>query len=310
MNPSSRGANPAALRLLATMLRSRPATRTELRDLRGLPVEDLDQALYDLVRNGFVEIDGDRLAYHAPDRAIESQARALADLVALLPELNREWRQGDAPSITLDVDVVHGHEEQWRAWSRHAAITPPKAPLNLYPTLDVLRDVIAPGLGEAVTPYQENMRRARAVIPASVVTTADDRAVIDLLAAAGMQVRLARHLDSWVYSDPEVLCALPVIWGEHPPISIMIIREPAIRALTAAYAEQVWAAAVPYCVPQPEWHDVLRLLALGMSDRAIATAQNTSLRTVERRIAEAMAHYRVGTRFELGMAWAAEQAAH
>ena len=63
----------------------------------------------------------------------------------------------------------------------------------------------------------------------------------------------------------------------------------------------------PYRQPRPEWQDVLRLLALGLSDRAIASAHGTSQRTVERRIAEAMAHYGVGTRFELGVAWSVEQ---
>jgi DNA-binding NarL/FixJ family response regulator len=47
------------------------------------------------------------------------------------------------------------------------------------------------------------------------------------------------------------------------------------------------------------------MLALGMSDHAIATAQGTSVRTVQRRVSDAMAHYRVSSRFELGVAWAA-----
>lgn len=126
-------------------------------------------------------------------------------------------------------------------------------------------------------------------------------------APAGMSLRLARRIDSCVYSDPEVLCALPVVWGEHPPTSIIIVRDPVIRAVTAAYAEQIWVGATAYREPQPEWLDVLRLLSLGMTDKEIAASQNTSQRTVERRIAEAMAHYGVTTRFELGMAWAAEQ---
>ena len=130
---------------------------------------------------------------------------------------------------------------------------------------------------------------------------------MSLLTEAGMNLRLARNVDTWLYSDPEVLCALPVVWGEHPPTSIMIVRDPAIRAVPAAYAELVWAGAVPYREPVPEWLDVLRMLSLGMTDRDIAAAHNTSQRTVERRIAEAMAHYRVATRFELGMAWSAEQ---
>jgi hypothetical protein len=297
---------PTALRLLATLLRSRPATRAELREIRNLPADRVDGVLDQLVRAGFVEVDGERLTYRPPDLVVEQQARALAETVALLPELGREWHRGAGPSATLDVELVHGHEEQWRAWARHAALTPPIAPLNLYPTLDVLRDVIAPELTAAITPYRKDLG-ARAVVPASAVVTDADRAVLDVLVAAGMRLRLARRVESWLYSDPEVLCALPVVWAEHPPTSIMIVRDAAIRALTAAYAELVWSSAEPYRLPRPDWHDVLRLLALGMSDRAIATAQGTSQRTVERRIAEAMAHYGVGTRFELGMAWSAKQ---
>lgn len=294
------------MRLLATLLRSRPASRGGMHEIRALPV-GADGLLDQLIRAGFVEETSGGLTYRSPDRAVEEQAQALAGLVGLLPELSREWRQGSAQRSTLDVELVHGHEEQWRAWARHAALTPPRAPLNLYPTLDVLADLIVPELSDAARPYPDGMGNARAVLPASVVVTADDRRVVDGLAAAGMRIRLARHVDTWLYSDPEVLCALPVVWGEHPPTSIMIVHDPAVQALTAAYAEMVWGLAEPYREPRPEWHDVLRLLALGLSDRAIATAHGTSQRTVERRIAEAMAHYGVGTRFELGMAWSAKE---
>ncbi len=307
MAAPSLGGDHVAVRVLATLLRSRPQTLRELRELRSLPTDDLDGVLERLVRSGFIEVAGDRISYHAPDRAIEAQVAALAELVTVMPDLAREWRRGADTAVTLDAELVHGHEEQWRAWARYAAQTPPVAPLNLYPTLDVLRDVIAPALADAVTPYREGMSRARAVIPASVVITPYDRRVMDLLADAGMSLRLARRVDSWLYSDPEVLCALPVVWGEHPPTSIMIIRDPVVRAVTAAYAEQVWVSATDYRAPQPEWLDVLRLMALGMTDKEIAASQNSSQRTVERRIAEAMAHYRVTTRFELGMAWAAQR---
>ncbi|MBO3743133.1 helix-turn-helix transcriptional regulator [Actinoplanes flavus] len=289
-----------ALRLLVSLLRARPARRADLPAL-GLDDGPLDE----LIRAGFVAQTGDRLSYDEPAAVLARQARATADLIAVLPALAREWR--NHPRTTVGVELVHGHEEQWRAWARHAALTPPRAPINLYPSLEVLRDVIAPSLADVAGPYPEGMRQARAVLPAAAVVTDDDRAVIDVLIRTGLRVRLARRVESWLYSDPEVLCALPLTWGEDPPPSIMIVHDPAIRALTAAYCETVWRAAAPYRTPKPEFHEVLRMLALGMSDRAIATAQCTSQRTVERRIAEAMAHYAVGTRFELGMAWSAEQ---
>lgn len=290
------------MRVLTTLLRVRPRSVTELRMIRTLPSTDLDEILSRLAEAGFVRIDGDQLEVHSPDRVLESQATALADLTSLLPALSEEWQRGRAGQTSVEVEFVHGHEEQWRAWARYAAEHPPRAPLNLYPTLDVLRDVIAPEVEQVMAGYRAGLRARAVVVGASVITDAD-RAVIETLVRAGMEIRLARQLDSWAYADPGVLSALPVHWGEHPPTSIMIVRDPSITAVVSAYAELVWSAATPYAEPVAEWTDVLRMLTLGMSDTAIASAQGTSIRTVQRRIADAMAHYRVGSRFELGVAW-------
>jgi hypothetical protein len=307
VGPPAINDDAAALQLLATLLRVRPRTLAELRGLRNLPDEGLDEILERLALAGFVRIEGDVLEVRRPDHVLETQAAALAGLTTLLPALSEEWQRGSAAESRLDVELVHGHEEQWRAWARYAAIAPPRAPLNLYPTLDVLRDVIAPDVERVLADHRAGLR-ARAVVSGSAVVTPEDRTVVEILVRAGMEVRLAPRLDSWVYADPGVLSALPVVWGEHPPTSIMIVRDPSITALVSAYAEQVWRTATPYAVPVPDWGDVLRMLALGMSDGAIATAQGTSVRTVQRRVAEAMAHYGVGSRFELGVAWAAELA--
>jgi DNA-binding MarR family transcriptional regulator len=307
VGPPAINDDAAALQVLATLLRARPRTLTELRDIRNLPVDDLEEILQRLAHAGFVRIDGDRLDVRRPEDVLEIQAAALADLTALLPSLSAEWQRGSTAASRLDVELVHGHEEQWRAWARYAAIAPPRAPLNLYPTLEVLRDVIAPDVERVLAEHRAGLR-ARAVVSGSAVVTGEDREVVETLVRAGMEIRLARRLDTWVYADPGVLSALPVVWGEHPPTSIMIVRDPSITALVSAYAEQVWHAAAPYAVPAPDWGDVLRMLALGMSDGAIATAQGTSVRTIQRRVAEAMAHYRVSSRFELGVAWSADHA--
>lgn len=298
------GGDPEAVQVLATPVRVRPGTVTELRAIRTLPLERLDAILAALERAGFVEVDGDRLVVAAPDEVLGRSAAALADLVGLVPTLGQEWQRGT--SGPLEVEVVHGHEEQWRAWARHAELTPPRDPINLYPNLDVLRDVIAPDLESVVAAHAAGVRM-RAVVPASTVVAADDRAVIATLERAGMQMRLVPALESWVYADRGVLCALPLTWAEHPPSSIMIARDPAITALVSSYAEHVWSTATPYSQPgaEPaERSEVLQMMGLGMSDQAIATALGTSMRTVQRRIAEALTHYGVGSRFELGAAWA------
>lgn len=283
--------DPDAIRILTTLLRTRPATMAELGAIApDVTSSDVDQLA------GFVHRDGDRLAYADPTAV----ADAVASLVSLLPDLGRHWSRGDS-SGRLDVELVHGVTEQWKAWGRYAAVAPPRSPFNAYPGMAGLADTLAPEMEDAVAPYPF---RARAILPASAVLTDADRAVVETMRRARMDVRLASRVDSWFYSDPGVLWAIPLTWGEFPPTSIMIGRDPVIGGLVAALADALWLGAQPYAAPRPEWDDVLRMLGHGMSDKAIATALGASQRTVERRIAAAMAHFRVGTRFELGAAWA------
>jgi ATP/maltotriose-dependent transcriptional regulator MalT len=57
-------------------------------------------------------------------------------------------------------------------------------------------------------------------------------------------------------------------------------------------------------VAQRGWEPVLTLMAKGRSDEQIADALDMGLRTVRRRIAEAMDELGARSRFELGAAWA------
>jgi hypothetical protein len=236
--------------------------------------------------------------------ALAAALRATADAVAALPRSIEEElleRRGELP-----VEVIHGSEEQWSAWARYAASIRPRAPINLYPSLDVIRTLIVTEVDSAVEPYREDIR-VRAILSADAVVTDADRDVVDRLVAAGMEVRLSAHVPSWLYADAGVLSALPLVWGEHPPSSIIVIRDPAISTALAALVEPLWSASEPYRAVAPEWADTLRLASLGLSDKAIATAQEVSHRTVQRRFAEAMEHYGVRSRFELGAAWRADQ---
>lgn len=290
----SRLGDPDVLRLLTTLLRTRPATVAELRALAP-EAEGVLPAL-----QGFVHRDGDRLSYSDPSHV----ATALGDLVGLLPQLSHAWARGGSAE-SIEVELVHGVREQWKAWSRWAATHPPRAPFNVYPGMSGLATTLAPTMEDAVAPYP---LRARAVLPAAAVLTDEDRAVVETLSRSRMEVRLASRTASWFYSDPGVLWALPVVWGEYPPTSIVIGTDPVVGAVVAALAESIWATAMPYGDPRPDWDDALRLLGHGLPDKAVATALGVSQRTIERRIAAAMSHYGVGTRFELGAAWARDDA--
>jgi hypothetical protein len=244
-----------------------------------------------------------RPSVDAEVQAVVAALREQADRVAALPRiLEDEVRERTGE---LAVDVIHGSEAQWSAWARYARQTPPRAPLNLYPSLDVVRSIV-PELAAAVAPHA-GKARFRAVVGANAVIEAADRETLGRLVAAGVEVRLSASVPSWAYVDPGVLAAVPLTWGEHPPTSIVVIRDAAISTALGALVEPLWAAAHPADAVLADPGDTLRLLALGLSDAAVAATQSTSPRTVQRRIAEAMRRYGVTSRFELGVAWAAEQ---
>jgi hypothetical protein len=244
-------------------------------------------------------------AAHREALAAADALRRQADWIAALPHtLAEELRERDGE---LPVEVIHGSDEQWSAWARYARRIPPRAPINLYPDLEIVRTLIVPSLPEAVAPMRGRVR-FRAIIGAAAVITEDDHAVVGELARAGVEVRLAPVVASWVYVDPGVLAAIPLVWGEHPPSSIMVVHDRALSTTLGALLEPMWASARPWSTPTAEWSDTLHLLALGLSDSAVAAAQSTSERTVQRRVSEAMAHYGVGSRFALAAAWSADGA--
>ncbi|MBO9578906.1 MAG: hypothetical protein J7480_09090 [Microbacteriaceae bacterium] len=236
--------------------------------------------------------------------AVAASLRELADTVAALPrdiEARLRERDGEVP-----IEIIREHGEMWAAWARYAAEHPPRAPINLYRSLAVVRELIVPEVAGAFAPYRERSGApivVRTIIRAEAVVTEDDRLAVDRLIEAGVDVRLAADVPSWIYADAGLVAGIPLEWGEDPPSGIMLIRDPALSTAIAALLEPMWAAAEPWRAPTHEWTDTLRLAALGLSDTAIAAAQGTSHRTVQRRIAEAMAHYRVRSRFELGAAW-------
>ncbi|PJJ63628.1 helix-turn-helix transcriptional regulator [Compostimonas suwonensis] len=301
----------AVLTVLATVYRMHSPSVSELAGLQALSTGRLDEILATLEDAGFLVVDGDTVRPTSPDLAFTSiaasaldaqtaAARSLTAFLEALPALSREWETGlSGDDQPLSAEVIHGHRSQWEAWSRYAASAPPRHPINLYPDLTVLRDIIVPDL-DAVRPAIQAGLVVRAVVPAAMAVDEEDRATLDAIVGAGVAVRTLPHVPSWLYVDDGVLAALPVTWGEHPPSSIMIVRHPTIVSALAALIESRWRDGRPYPNTSSGWDPVLALLAQGLSDAAVAQALGLSVRTVQRRIGEAMDHYAVTSRFELG----------
>ena len=308
-------ADPDARRVLSTIYRVRPTSRAELNALQGLPRERLPDILERLDAAGLIALDGDTIEALSPDRAMATATeqivtseldglRALATSAAALSALTRDWEVGSSPDDTAPwAEFVHGHEAQWKAWPRYAVTHPPRNPVNLYPDLSVMREVMV------ATMTEEEKRLVakaslRGVFPRSLLTDPEDRAFLDELRRLGTRIRIADEVPSWVYADRGLLCALPLDWAEHPPSSIAIVTHPSITEIVSLYVESIWDKAVDYPLADDGWEPVLRLLERGLSDAAIAQSLDISPRTVHRRISEAMERFDVHSRFELGAAWA------
>lgn len=145
---------------------------------------------------------------------------------------------------------------------------------------------------------------SRIVTLAEQLAAPDVRAQIGGFAALGIEVRTLATLPGFFLVDPDGMAVVPLEWGQRVPSTLAVTRDPAVVAALAASFEDLWDAAQPLPGVVHEWDPVLGLMAQGLSDGAIATALGQSLRTVRRRIAEAVEAYGVGSRFELGAAWA------
>ena len=304
--------DPDVLAVLRNLYRVRSATVQEFSALVSLPTARLGSILSLLEDAGYLLRDGDRITPIAPDTAVAaSVTSALASLAAssalleTLPLLARDWEVGESGTeYALTAEIIHGHQAQWEAWGRYAMQWPPRAPICLYPDLQILREIIAPDVA------QSGLRVSlRALLPAAVCADPASLTTLEQLIGAGVQIRTLPRVPYWIYADAGVYASVPVTWQEHPPNSILIIRQPAVVATLAYVAETQWSLGVPFTTDAEGWESVLRLLAQGMSDKAIASALGTSMRTVQRRITEAMDELGAASRFELGVAYARHQAA-
>jgi hypothetical protein len=308
-------ADPEVLAVLRTLYRVRPATVAALRQFDTMPKESLDEILATLEAEGFIQRAGEALNLISPDSTLVRAVTALleqqrstiddaASALAHLPTLARDWELGiGGESSPLAAEVIHGHRAQWDAWARYAIEMPPRKPVCMYPDLQILATLIAP----EITVVRERTgvdTPLRGMLPAGVCADPAARPVLDLLMAGGMEIRTLPSVPSLVYVDDGLYAAMPVNWAEHPPSSLLIVRNPSIVSALAFVLETQWSIATPFESVDDGWQPVLRLLAQGLSDRAIATSLGGSVRTVQRRITEAMSDLGVSSRFELGVAWA------
>lgn len=306
----------ATLDLLAVAYRARPSTVTELAELlEPDAAAGLERALRVLRDAGFLRLEGDRLefesvyaAFIAASEARISRLQADTDqtvaMMESLPHLIRNWDLGEAEvgaSHPLAARLVHGREHHWQIWQHHLAERTPDHPSWVLPDLRALREDF-PWVASDVA-GSDAARRARVIVRPADLEDAANHELVAVSAALGVEVRVLDDLPGWFYVDASHLAGLPVTWGESWPTTMVLIETPPVIAALNLVFDELWRRAVPAITVEHGWEPVIRLLAQGMTDEAVGRYLGLDVRTVRRRVADAMEELGASSRFMLGAAW-------
>ena len=314
----SHAPSPSVLDVLRIGLRSRVDSVAELAALAMRDEAEVRRDLEVLHGEGFVELRGDRIAYTAPEEVVADVVRRragdlgadmlrrladLAELVGQLPVLAREWETGSGDAHLFDVEVFHGpeavvdlwHVRQGRESARRTDVVLPDAS-RLYvadPAMQQVWHEASRGPG----------RRARvlASIADGVHPAAQQR--IDEELAGGVDIRLMERPPGWFWVTDEATVALPLVWGESWPTSVIAIRSRSVAGMASWLFEQLWDRAVPVRAGSATWDSLLTLMNGGATLEAASRVLGISERTGRRRVAEAMEHYNVSSMLALGVVW-------
>lgn len=304
--------------LLQRVLSARPTSIVELDELVGSIGWSGDEALVVLQELGLAERTGDRLEIQDAVSALagraaqvlEAQRQSIDEATALLTALPRlvSYATTGSPASGDGMigDVVRGHDAVWEAWWRHSAHLTPRRPGVVMPDAVMLRGQVLNDIDRVAEAFTDRGFIMRVILDIEECFATDGTVEpwLETELDAGVQVRAMADPPSWFYVDDGVIGGIPLTWGQGNPAGMVVLHESPLLELTAAFFEWLWAAAIPIGVPEPGWEPILKLLGIGRSDKQIADALGLSVRTVRRRIAEAMEELRAPTRFELGAAWA------
>ncbi|MDQ2698400.1 MAG: hypothetical protein M3Y46_06370 [Actinomycetota bacterium] len=310
----------ATLDLLAVAYRARPRTVAELAELLDPDAATrLPSALRALRDAGFVRLDGDRLEFESVYAAfigasrdrisrLEADTAQTVAMMEALPHLIRNWDLGEAEADAghpLAARLVHGREHHWETWRRHLVEHAPDRPSWVLPDLRALREDF-PWVAADVAGSDAG-RRARVIVRPSDLEDAANHELVAVSAALGAEVRVLDDLPGWFYVDASLLAGLPVTWGESWPTTMVLIETPPVIAALNLVFDELWRRAVPAVAVEHGWEPVIRLLAQGLTDEAVARYLGLDVRTVRRRVADAMEALGASSRFMLGAAWARRQ---
>lgn len=200
------------------------------------------------------------------------------------------------------IDVLRGTQGVWQAFWLYADLASSPVIDAVVPDLRPLADVLGGSNRDEWSELGDLLRAGRVtirlILSPAATTSRPERALVDELVAAGVEARI--DVDpAWFFVSHGRVAVAPLEWARHDEAEVAVVPDgPFLRALTDLFALR-WATARPWGAP--EYDGVLALLGEGLTDEDVATRLGVSVRTVRRRVADAMAAHGAATRFEL--AW-------
>ncbi|WP_122818550.1 hypothetical protein [Nocardioides pantholopis] len=306
--------------LLRIALRSRAATVAELAGLALRSEPEVRADLVELAGEGLLVLDGDRIRYRAPAEGVAEAVRhrvedlgaemdrrlaALAALVDQVPGLAREWSTGAELLQPLDVEIFHGPEAVVDLWHLRQGREPSRRTDVMLP--DASRLYVADPDMQQVwhDAIRGEGRHARVLAALEDATHPEAQERIAQELAGGVQIRLMAAPPSWFWITDASTVALPLVWGERWPTSVMAVRSHVVADLAGWLFERLWEQAVPVDVESDGWDSLLVLMRGGATLEAASRLLGISERTGRRRLAAAMEHYGAASMLALGVAWGA-----
>ena len=234
----------------------------------------------------------------------EAEAGILANLARLRELAIAPATPAGSPAGPLGlVDVVRGSEGVWQAFWLHADLhsTPAVGAIipDLRPIHDLLSGVTTEEWSELQRLLDDRNLSIRLVLPSEVTDSSLTHAVVDELFDAGIEVRTAES-SAWFFVAGDQVAVTPTTWGTADEGDVAVLRGGPVVGALADLFEHRWREATPWMGDRSVHHEILTLMAAGHSDAEVAKALGSSVRTIRRRVAEAMEAYGASTRFELG----------
>jgi sugar-specific transcriptional regulator TrmB/DNA-binding CsgD family transcriptional regulator len=294
------------------------STANEIADAMGVPARRAQRLLDAIEARGLVTHSPERPRRYllsAPDIAIESlilqrekELQRIRGSVRQLHERAATHRQSSQPLIEL----ITQRESERQVFRQLQASAQRELIFLVRPPILISRPA-APEASSYETDARARGVRYRGIVDSDYLALPGAVEHVRADIEKGDEVRVVHQLPfKMVVADRRT--ALIPLDLSSPRSEVLLVRTSALLDALYALFESLWERAVPVSIGRDrslatrdaeaalpeEAREIVRLMAAGLNDKAIAHELGLSMRTLNRRISELMAQLNARSRFQIG----------